>query len=577
MPMGNPYTALPEVFVAASNASAREKQAAQESGGYVCDGDNDQVELNLALAASKNVRCSSGQFWCKEATGQAAVTGTADIVTDGADNLRFNNFAGFSASDWAEGDVGWVYDGDDGSGNTLEDNKEEGWFTVDNDPGTDGYIDMKGTHARTDTYTGVTLVKAKGAIMPLATGAVHLYGAHHGQTILTLDGRTADPQSCVLLLFRGNTPRHVYLHDIRLTGGAADNTAGTTHNAEVSGLVLSDGCWDSHVRNVVLWYWTGFGAVIMNSWGLDWTGAWIEDCALGCMFIDGTGNEGTVHDSKIYNGNAGYDGSGIILRNCMRLDIHNLRPVGGYGVNSSAIEMRGCSECHIRDNQLRIQYAGVSYGIRLLKRDSDVCSSNTILGNQIGSTNAANVGISFHAGTAGNDVSNNKYVGLGTPIERTGYWSSYDRIQNNRGNAQASAEDVLNCVQDYTIKLNDTGGTLAGAMIVQGVSGSPDEMAIATSSAGDCERFLGFLKYGTDVADGSRGYVITEGYVLAKRDGASVAISDGDWLTNSSAQAGHVVKATAGDLVLAESAAANANTEIGTHAVRVVKHPFVML
>lgn len=52
----------PEIMVAASNAAYREKAYAIMSGGSVCDGTADDVEINAALASTQKVALSSGTF-----------------------------------------------------------------------------------------------------------------------------------------------------------------------------------------------------------------------------------------------------------------------------------------------------------------------------------------------------------------------------------------------------------------------------------------------------------------------------------------------------------------------------------
>ena len=310
-----------------------------------------------------------------------------------------------------------------------------------------------------------------------------------------------------------------------------------------------------------------------DTWGLDFTGRWIEHCSLACMFLTGGAGAGRVHDTKIDNGGVTFAGGGhaIVLHKAQQMVISGCATIATGDVEGAcAVLIQGGNSNIIADNMIMLRSATHAvYGVKMIPVASRYPSYNSVVNNIGAGTGASNVFLAIGAEwTRGNLIANNIHTSLGAFSDYAPTLGSYNMMAQNGTAGGAAMSNLWEC--SFTTKNNDTGGTISRSTVLQEVAGDPDNIEKAEAAGGVCYRFLGINPYAAyDRPDGTIAVVVTKGYVTALTDGSSTGWSTGDWLTNSAVIQGTLRKAVSGDLVLCEALANAANTSSTAVAVRV--------
>jgi len=518
------------LFVAASNACRWEKAAAD----YICDGTDDHVEINKALAkieadtdADGNaytggvVELSTGFFRIGNNDDIAYQAFTADVVwgydidgdvTNGACVIDLSgdtpDLSDVAAQITAGNRPNVYVTGGDNGGETLEDNYAEGLFDIQevNDT-TDKIRITNGAYSTTGTYTDATVVIVPNSIKMKENCTLRGQGTY--ATILYLQ----DNENCTMVYWSPTTNIGFCKVESMFING--NKTTQDGEDGCVTGIYYGSGAYDCAIRDVFAANAYGSNCVIRGAWGFVVDGVSVFEWATQHSFV-ASGGSGRIIGIKANN----QGGHALYMQGASNWEVAGGLYGGGDTADDCGICMAGASENKLVGVKT---YQGGSLGyqdtaIGFFPRGNRVCSRNYF--------NAPHVmiytnkeGIYF----ADSDCKYNiltdisvDYVsstGVGTLMTDNGFANSYTYTDSRESEGGYPNKWCKNY-------LNGSGGTLTSYAPVR-MSDDSDEVAareVELVDRDNDECFVGIIN-DTSAADGASTKVCTEGLTDALVDG----------------------------------------------------------
>jgi hypothetical protein len=522
-----------EFIVAASNAPAAVKAATP----YVCDYDNDQVQINAAIQAAYAVRGTVrfvGSFFSvREAIGRAKLSETVTL-TMGANSSELMTCVVADANNYSQGMLVRL----SGGSPSLESLNSEQICTVRDSNLTTNTLTLSGWvqgKIAADSLGSITLTRLRYCI--LLKEKVKYIGDGVNSTIIQVaNGEEAD-----LAHFEGIiSGPGIEFQSMAFKGWLVNaNGAGVTYGNQ-NGIVLNSYLKDAHFDNVSIAEHCGYGAVLGNGWGCNVKGGWSEHNAWAGWLIEQGRAKFISHKMQEQNNigiNTGvghgitfFRGSSATVTGCEMFGLN----AGTYG-----IKIVGCNGCCITGNIFSPYGAG---GIYL-----DTVLSGTITGNII-AVAANGSGITFVNSCYDNTVVGNSFALADGSVAITGTAGSPIGY-NQRNVIQGNKGTTLGMENKYEYVRNVNLGTLSGVGTVVIVDDSESLSDADMTTIGGDSRVAGVFGIINSVTTGASISIITQGEALVLINDTNSVVK-GDWIS-AGTTAGTARKARVGDTVFA--------------------------
>ncbi len=580
-----PEKQSPRMFVAAYNASAKEKAKAD----YVCDGIDDQVQIQQAIdavaayATGGIVELSGGTFHVLPHSATSRVTANDATAVRAALGYYYmklrvsaENKALFSISDPII-----LTGGSDGGTKTLDNLYLDGMWPVVAITAAQASSYCGGAVSDWDDDTDLLIYSNIVTAMTSAVTYIRPRWALHLPPLVSLVGQgfgvtrviNGTNSNCITLKIDGVvTTGYQQVRNLSLIGDSSNNNPAGYNVREHTGLFTWG--YDVHVRDVEIRYYDGYGLVVAQSWGFQAYGAWIEDCLTGVFGIGGRFNDmkimqTTEHAIILSVGTVGSNGpwfsqcevrgttnfAPILLRG-----VQNFQFIGGcvgsYYSAQSCIHFVSsdgrANENFIVDTAFATPTNGWCCYVTPL--------SSAVRGGQLrGVVGNACLGI----------------IGAASPA-----------VWPNEGNVYLTGCDI-NVVARYvaianmasktrwTCVTNHTGGNTARGQCLAWTLGATYSNEVGFAAADGSPLFAGIA--GDMPSENHQpGYLCNEGAIVALVDteGAKTNIAVGSPLMME-ASTGYLIMATAGLTVVAIARHASTDAK-GLLPVTLLKHPFLL-
>lgn len=536
----------PVYYVIASDAPASMRRGGPNT--WVCSGTNDEVQIQAAVDAATDtdgdaslgevgegavVQLSPGIFVVSQAAGVTSVDGYCDLDSDnpsGACRAEASTVEGGAAidfqngsfSDLAVGQVVRFSGGQEGGGDSLEDQHEDFIGTITALDGSSNYFDVSerisedfDDHAA-DRLTW-TVMHSAIVLKP----SVILRGSGRRATTIQL----ADSQNCNMIQTEvGSNHVSWQIENLTLDGNETNQTTANLSN----GLILNDYAWDVHLLNIAVINTLGDLCHVNYPWGLRFRNGWLEHSAAGRGLVLGDASNALVSGVKIRaNG-----GEALVLRGsgCAAAKITGCNL--GSDSNVAIRMIASPTNCLFSDNYID----GTGGGIVV---DGN---GHVIVGNEIyptASTIGIDVSTQFDLVIAGNH-----FVGTLAPaIQANQSNNGGCNIYGNVGGVEWTKE-----IRHIWVE-NGEGATVDNrSLVCRSLGGAGDEFVIDNTQGSSL--VWGILVCG-NAADDAMGRIQTRGFQQYGPVEGDEVYAVGNELCVSNNNAGALEVAGAGDTIIA--------------------------
>ncbi|MFO8012131.1 MAG: hypothetical protein R6X20_02380 [Phycisphaerae bacterium] len=466
---------IPEILVAANDAP----QSVKDIADYVCDGTDDQVQIQNAFDALAStggiVQLSQGTFTCNvntDSESRIALTGKAldgsrrTVAVDDEDN-------------WTVGEMVLLSGGaDDTDGDTLAANNEAGIYTVQD-------VDYGGiilSHNFDYDYgvaggTGVNCTRLRWALRAdITSGPVIV----RGQGVDTTVVRLASDADCDLLRIHDDGPHgsengFCIVRDLTLNGRYSEQTA--AKRGESNAITVNAFCKDTYLENLFPHKANGHGIVINRPWGTVIDRCVVEWCEWEGVavygYVDGSGNDsgaGRITNTKINNNDLDTNGDGrggaLIISRAPKTIVSGCQlssPQSGWTVEVWGTTYGKISECHFfstSTGHLRLMDAGTkaSRGFTVNGNTFNLAAGTTGIydkgnynshtGNEFNGADSTDVAVNLQGNI--NNVTGGSVYNVATGVDVNDYECSVVGVRFDGGsvgvNVSASRAHVASCV-----------------------------------------------------------------------------------------------------------------------------------
>lgn len=527
------------VLVASSTAPANVQLVAP----YVCDGTDDQVEIQQAIdsvaSTGGTVVLTEGVFNISMVTSR--LTGTGDIADSNTDHFKVDVGSDYSSIN--VGDILIVRDGLKSGSYTMQYYNCDGPYVVDSKSASGlGATEVQCTGYLDGPYVGATYIRpAYGITVP---PSVTLRGSSKLTTFLKRDAGETGVVLHLSAPISSSGAQQLYNFTVH---GNSTNQSGDWW--EYIGL-STGAAYDVHSYGLEVRYCRGYGLVVGQGWGYRHYGGWIEDCQVG-LVVQG---RGTFLGLKcLSNGVTTATGAAnvYLMANYARFVDCELRSQNDA---TAAVSLRGAQYPIFVGCELGTETSGDCIFEALNYDSAKSPTALTASGNRYDLTNTGDYLVKCTYWLLGAHITGTL---RGNPTTLIYNYDNYAHgIRLDLGSATYGM-DTGQEVSQLTPCVNGTGvSAVAYTTYVWDETGTKLEYRLPSDPT-DVSRFAG-IHDAYPTPNGTEDYLIDRGYARAKVD-ATVAIAIGDLLSMDTSNYGYLKKANPGEIAYAVALEAQAS------------------